>query len=38
MRALEFITGHVICKLPYNQIYQLKATAETIQGRKLYEE
>ena len=26
MRALEFITGHVIFKLRYNQIYQLKTT------------
>ena len=26
MRALEFITGHVIFKLYYNQIYQLKTT------------
>ena len=26
MRALEFITGHVIFKLCYNQIYQLKTT------------
>jgi hypothetical protein len=27
MRALEFITGHVIFKLCYNQIYQLKTTS-----------
>ena len=26
MRALEFITGHVIFKLSYNQIYQLTLT------------
>ena len=26
MRALEFITGHVIFKLRYNQIDQLKTT------------
>ena len=26
MRALEFITGHVIFKLRYNKIYQLKTT------------
>ena len=26
MRALEFITGHVIFKLPYYQIYQMKTT------------
>ena len=26
MRALKFITGHVIFKLRYNQIYQLKTT------------
>ena len=26
MRALEIITGHVIFKLRYNQIYQLKTT------------
>ena len=26
MRALEFITGRVIFKLRYNQIYQLKTT------------
>ena len=26
MRALEFIRGHVIFKLRYNQIYQLKTT------------
>ena len=25
MRALEFITGHVIFKLRYDQIYQMKA-------------
>jgi hypothetical protein len=26
----EFITGHVIFKLPYNQIYQLKPTISLI--------
>ena len=26
MRALKFITGHVIFKLRYNEIYQLKTT------------
>ena len=26
MRTLKFITGHVIFKLLYNQIYQLKTT------------
>ena len=26
MRTLEFITGHAIFKLRYNQIYQLKTT------------
>ena len=31
MRAIEFITGHVIFKLRYNQIYQLKTFLETIQ-------
>ena len=30
MRALEFITGHVIFKLRYNQIYKLKTTLLTI--------
>ena len=30
MRALEFITGHVIFKLRYNQIYQLKPTPSNI--------
>ena len=29
MRALELITGHVIFKLRYNQINQLKTTPET---------
>ena len=29
MRALEFVTGHVIFKLRYNQIYQLKTTYDT---------
>ena len=28
MRALEFLTGHVIFKLRYNQIYQLKTTLD----------
>ena len=26
MGALEFITGHVISKLRYDQIYQMKTT------------
>ena len=26
MRALEFITGHVIFKLRYDQIYEMKTT------------
>ena len=26
MSALKFITGHVIFKLRYNQVYQLKTT------------
>ena len=26
MRALKFITGHVIFKLRYNEIYQMKIT------------
>ena len=26
MTALEFITGHVIFKLRYDQIYQMKTT------------
>ena len=26
MKAIEFLTGHVIFKLRYNQIYQLKTT------------
>ena len=26
IRALKFLTGHVIFKLRYNQIYQLKTT------------
>jgi hypothetical protein len=26
MRAIKFKTGHVIFKLPYNQIYHLKTT------------
>ena len=30
MRALKFITGHVIFKLRYNQIYQLKTTHVTL--------
>ena len=29
MRALEFITGHVIFKLRYDQIYQMKTTNMT---------
>ena len=30
MRALKFITGHVIFKLRYNQIYQLKTTKTSL--------
>ena len=26
MEALQFLTGHVILKLRYNQIYQMKTT------------
>ena len=36
MRALEFITGHVIFKLCYNQIYQLKTTKQLIQHEEKY--
>ena len=28
MRALELITGYVILKLPYDEIYQLKTTMD----------
>ena len=31
MRALEFIRGHVIFKLRYDQIYQMKTTQETYE-------
>jgi hypothetical protein len=30
MRALEFITGHVIFKLRYDPIYQMKTTFDSI--------
>ena len=30
MRALKFITGHVIFKLRYNQIYQQKTTLDML--------
>ena len=30
MRALEFITGHVIFKLRSDQIYQMKTTLDAI--------
>ena len=30
MRALEFITGHVIFKLRYDQIYQMKTTLKLL--------
>ena len=33
MRALKFLTGHVIFKLHYNQIYQLKTTVNRVQKR-----
>ena len=32
MRVLELITGHVIFKLRYNQIYQLKTTKDWFVG------
>ena len=32
MRALKFITGHMIFKLRYNQIYQLKTTVLEIES------
>ena len=32
MRALEFITDHVIFKLRYNQIYQMKTTLDSYSG------
>ena len=35
MRALEFITGHMIFKLRYNQIYQLKTTNDLLKLWKL---
>ena len=31
MRALQFITDHVIFKLRYDQIYQMKTTQETYE-------
>ena len=34
MRALEFLTGHVIFKLCYNQIYQLKTTKENRKQKR----
>ena len=30
MRALQFITDHMIFKLRYNQIYQMKTTNECV--------
>ena len=30
MRALEFLTGHVLFKLRYNQIFQMKTTLSSI--------
>jgi hypothetical protein len=30
MRALQFITDHVIFKLRYNQIYQMKTTLRCL--------
>ena len=30
MRALEFITGHVIFKLIYDQIYQMKTAKDLV--------
>ena len=35
MRALEFITGHVIFKLRYSQIYQMKTTLDWF-GKDMY--
>ena len=35
MRALQFITGHVIFKLRYNQIYQLKTTCVNELGQAI---
>ena len=35
MRALEFITGYVIFKLHYDQIYQMKITMDRI-GKLLH--
>ena len=36
MRALEFIRGHVIFKLRYNQIYQLKTTLMILSLKPLF--
>ena len=34
MRAVEFIIGHVIFKLRYDQIYQLKTTLSAVRNFK----
>ena len=34
MRALKFLTGHVIFKLRYNQIYQMKTIYATFKSRR----
>ena len=36
MRAHEFLTGHVIFKLRYNQIYQLKTTIVWNQNKEIH--
>ena len=33
MRDLEFLTDHVIFKLRFNQIYQLKTTLDGLHGK-----
>ena len=37
MKALEFITGHVIFKLRYNQIYQMKTTLMYLTWFKFFQ-
>ena len=36
MRALQFITDHVIFKLHYNQIYQMKTTKDSLCLREVH--
>ena len=36
MRALEFLTGHVIFKLRYNQTYQLKTTQDIMKEMQIW--